>query len=106
MRRSSRSRRKPSSRRQGLCRCAQARDRHRAAVPLAFPIWHRAKKRSKLARVVIPDDAPAAHVLRDLVRPPEGMMVVGLSDGSRIFAPAGIDPDAARAQIESGKMAP
>ncbi|MET3995092.1 transposase-like protein [Bradyrhizobium sp. S3.9.2] len=64
------------------------------------------KKRSKLARVVIPDDSPAAHVLRDLVRPPEGMMVIGLADGGRIFAPAGIDPDAVRAQIESGEMAP
>jgi transposase-like protein len=64
------------------------------------------KKRSKLARVAIPDDAPAAHVLRGLVRPPEGMVAVDVTDGRRVFAPVGSDPDAVRAQIESGEMAP
>lgn len=64
------------------------------------------KKRSKLARVAIPDDAPAAHVLRGLVRPPEGMVAVDITDGRRVFAPVGSDPDAVRAQIESGETAP
>ncbi|MDB5688026.1 MAG: hypothetical protein JWR77_2615 [Rhizorhabdus sp.] len=63
-------------------------------------------KRAKLARVVIPDDTPAAHVLRDLVRPPDGMVPVDLANGRRVFAPVGSDPDAVRAQIESGEMAP
>lgn len=63
------------------------------------------KKRSKLARVVIPDHTPAARVLRDLVRPPEGMMVVDLADGRRVFAPVGSDLDTVRAQIESGGLA-
>ncbi|MGJ4951477.1 IS66 family insertion sequence element accessory protein TnpA [Bradyrhizobium sp. HKCCYLS20291] len=59
------------------------------------------KKRSKLARVVLPDDMPAARALRDLVRPPEGMVAVDLVGGRRAFAAAGSDPDAVRAQIES-----
>ncbi|MGC2779902.1 MAG: transposase [Bradyrhizobium sp.] len=59
------------------------------------------KKRSKLARVVVPDDMPAGRVLRDLVRPPEGMMAIDLADGRRVFAPAGSDPDAVRAQIKA-----
>ncbi|MGJ5079283.1 IS66-like element accessory protein TnpA [Bradyrhizobium sp. HKCCYLS3013] len=63
------------------------------------------KKRSRLAHVVLPDDMPAARALRDLVRPPEGMMAVDLQDGRRVFAPAGSDPDAVRAQIESKEAA-
>ncbi len=63
------------------------------------------KKRSELARVVLPGDLPAAQDLRDLVRPPEGMMAVDLADGRRVFAPVGSDPDAVRAQIESGDEA-
>ncbi|MGJ5241551.1 transposase [Bradyrhizobium oligotrophicum] len=63
------------------------------------------KKRSKLARVVLPDDMPAACALRDLVHPPEGMMAVDVNDGRPVFAPAGSDPDAARAQIESTEAA-
>jgi transposase-like protein len=64
------------------------------------------KTRSKLARVVMSDDTPAARLLRDLVRPPEGMMAIDLADGRRVFAPIGNDPDAVRAQIENGEMAP
>ena len=63
------------------------------------------KKRSKLARVLLPDDMPAARALRDLVDPPEGMMAVALHDGRRVFAPVGSDPDAVRAQIESKEAA-
>ncbi|WP_316172083.1 IS66-like element accessory protein TnpA [Bradyrhizobium sp. SZCCHNRI1058] len=63
------------------------------------------KKHSKLAHVVLPDDMPAARALRELVHPPEGMMAVDLADGRRVFAPADSDPDAVRAQIESGETA-
>ncbi|SMX56512.1 protein of unknown function (transposase fragment) [Bradyrhizobium sp. ORS 285] len=49
---------------------------------------------------------PAAGALRDLVRPPEGMVAVDLVDGRRVFAPAGSDPDAERGQIESKETAP
>jgi hypothetical protein len=34
------------------------------------------------------------------------MMAVNLADGRRVFAPIGSDPDAVRAQIENGEMAP
>jgi len=54
---------------------------------------------------VLPDDTPEAHVLRDLVRTPEGMMAVDPADGRRVFAPSGSDPDAVRAQIERGETA-
>lgn len=64
------------------------------------------KKRSELARVVLPDDMSETRALRDLMRPPEGMIAVDLADGRRLFAPAGSDPDALRAQIESGDAAP
>ena len=63
------------------------------------------KRRSKLARVVLPDDMPTVRALRDLVRPPEGMVAVDLVDGRRVFAPSGSDPDAVRAQIESKEAA-
>jgi hypothetical protein len=63
------------------------------------------KKRSKLARVMISGDTPTSRVLRDLVRPPEGIMSVDLADGRRVFIPVDSDPDAVRAQIESGDTA-
>ena len=63
------------------------------------------KKRAKLVPVAVADDI-AARVLRDLVQPPEGMMAVDLPDGRRVFATAGSDPDAVRARVESGEIAP
>jgi transposase-like protein len=63
------------------------------------------KKRAKLAHVVLADDAAETQVLRDLARPPEGMMAVDLADGRRVFAPVGSEPDAVRAQIDSGGIA-
>ena len=63
------------------------------------------KKRAKLVLVAVADDI-AARVLRDLVQPPEGMMAVDLPDGRRVFATAGSDPDAVRARVESGEIAP
>nr|WP_316226788.1 transposase [Bradyrhizobium sp. SZCCHNS3052] len=43
------------------------------------------RKRAKFARALLPDDRPIAHTLRDLVRPPEGMMAIELADGRRVF---------------------
>jgi len=63
------------------------------------------KKRAKLAPVALADETTAARVLRDLVQPPEGMMAVDLPDGRRVFAPAGSDPDAVRARVESREIA-
>jgi len=64
------------------------------------------KKRAKLVPVALTDDMAAARVLRDLVQPPEGMVTVDLPDGRRVFATAGSDPDAVRARVESGEIAP
>jgi len=64
------------------------------------------KKRATLVPVALADDIAAARVLRDLVQPPEGLMTVDLSDGRRVFATAGSDPDAVRARVESGEIAP
>jgi transposase-like protein len=63
------------------------------------------KNHAKLAHVALADTAAETQVLRNLVRPPEGMVAVDLADGSRVFAPVGGDPDAVRAQIESGEIA-
>ncbi|MBK5652216.1 transposase [Bradyrhizobium sp. UASWS1016] len=60
--------------------------------------------RSKLARVALADTAAETRVLRNLVRSPEGMVAVELADGGRVFAPVGSDPDAVRAQIDSGEI--
>lgn len=59
------------------------------------------KKRAKLAPVALTDDTPAALLLRDLVQPPDGMTAIDLPDGRRVFAPAGSDPAAVRAHLES-----
>lgn len=56
-----------------------------------------ARKAPELATVALAGGAenepPALAALRDLVRPPDGMMVVELDDGRRVFAPAGSDPE-------------
>ncbi|WP_249164412.1 IS66-like element accessory protein TnpA [Bradyrhizobium jicamae] len=64
------------------------------------------KKRAEFAPVALLDDAGPARLPRDLVQPPAGMVAVDLADRRRVFAPIGSDPDAVRAQIESGEMAP
>jgi transposase-like protein len=64
------------------------------------------KKRAKLVPVALADDMASARVLQDLVRPPAGMMAVELTDGRRVFAPAGSDPDAVRARVEREEIAP
>jgi len=59
------------------------------------------KKRAKLVPVALPDDTPATLALQKLVQPPDGMIAVDMPDGRRMFAPAGSDPDAVRAQAGS-----
>jgi hypothetical protein len=64
------------------------------------------KKRAKLAPVVLTDGTPAARLLQDLLQPPDGMMVVDLTDGRRVFAPIGSDPAVVRTQAGCGEIAP
>ena len=61
------------------------------------------KKAAKLATVALPragiggSSTPA--VLHDLLQAPDGMTPVQLSDGRRVFAPEGSDPDAVRQHV-------
>ncbi|MFG1352636.1 IS66 family insertion sequence element accessory protein TnpA [Xanthobacter autotrophicus] len=64
------------------------------------------KKRAKLAPVALTDGTPAARLLQDLLQPPDGMMVVDLTDGRRVFAPIGSDPAVVRTQAGCGEIAP
>ncbi|MFG1392331.1 IS66-like element accessory protein TnpA [Xanthobacter agilis] len=64
------------------------------------------KKRAKLAPVALDEGTPAARVLHDLMQRPDGMIAVELADGRRVFAPVGSDPDAVRAHVERGEIAP
>ncbi|MPZ40587.1 MAG: transposase [Rhizobiales bacterium] len=60
-------------------------------------------KRAKLAPVAVADEGAGASstpvVLHDLLQPPDGMTAVELSDGRRVFAPVGSDPDAVRRHV-------
>jgi transposase-like protein len=60
-------------------------------------------KRSRLARVEVANEASGASspplVLHDLLQTPDGMAVVELPDGRRVFAPADADPDVVRRHI-------
>ena len=64
------------------------------------------KKRARLAPIALPDDTAAVRLLQSLVRPPDGMAAVELSDGRRVFAPIGSDPDAVRTQVKNGETTP
>lgn len=57
------------------------------------------KKRARLAPVAKVDEPESIAVLHDLLQPPDGMTAVELSDGRRVFAPEGSDPDAVRAHV-------
>ena len=46
-----------------------------------------------------------ALVLHDLLRAPDGMTVVDLPDGRRVFAPLGADPEAVRRRVMGQEMA-
>ena len=63
------------------------------------------KKQAKLASVTLATDAAAALALQKLVQPPDGMMAIELPDGRRVFAPAGSDPAAVLAFVDSGGTA-
>lgn len=57
------------------------------------------KKRARLAPVAKVDEPASVAVLHDLLQPPDGMTVVELVDGRRVFAPEGSDPDTVRAHV-------
>ena len=86
---------------------AQVCRRHGIATSLLFR-WRvqfglTARKAPRLATVALADGAanevPALAALRDLVRPPDGMMMIELEDGRRVFAPAGISPAELKRQL-------
>jgi len=68
-----------------------------------------ARKALQLATVAIADGAanevPALAALRDLVRPPDGMMAIELEDGRRVFAPTGSSPAAVKRQLAGKEKA-
>ncbi|OKO83773.1 transposase [Bradyrhizobium sp. NAS96.2] len=63
------------------------------------------RMRAKLAAVKVAGAQSATLVLHDLLQPPDGMTVVELEDGRRVFAPIGSDPDAVRRQVIEGETA-
>jgi transposase-like protein len=69
--------------------------RHGIATSLLFR-WRSDRSKGTLATVALADGAtnevPALAALRDLVRPPNGMMAIELDDGRRVFVPAGSSP--------------
>jgi hypothetical protein len=46
----------------------------------------------------------APLILHDLLRSPDGMTAVELTDGRRVFAPEGSDPNAVRRQVTEREM--
>ena len=87
--------------------------RHGIATSLLFR-WQvqfglTARKALQLATVAIADGAanevPALAALRDLVRPPDGMMAIELEDGRRVFAPTGSSPAAVKRQLAGKEKA-
>jgi hypothetical protein len=69
-----------------------------------------ARKAPEVVTVALSDSAAnessALAVLRDLVRPPDGMMAIELDDGRRVFAPEGSNPAAVKRQLAKGKTSP
>jgi transposase-like protein len=90
-----------------VCRC------HGVATSMVF---HRrvdfglsARKAPQLVTVALDDGAanelPALAVLRDLVRPPDSMMVIEVGDGRRVFAPAESSPAEVKRQLAKREKA-
>ena len=86
---------------------AQVCRRHGVATSMVFR-WRvdfglNARKAPQLVMVALSDGAAnepsALAVLRDLVRPPDGMMAVELDDGRRVFAPEGSNPAAVKRRL-------
>jgi transposase-like protein len=87
--------------------------RHGIATSLLFR-WRvqfglTARNAPQLATVALADGAtnkvPALAALRDLVRPPNGMMAIELEDGPRVFAPAGSSPAEVKRQFAGKEKA-
>ncbi|WP_176476976.1 hypothetical protein [Mesorhizobium sp. WSM4313] len=92
---------------------AQVCRRHGIATSMAFR-WREdfgltARKAPELALVDIADGAesepPALAALRDLVRPPDGMVAIELDDGRRVFAPAGASAAAVKRHLAGKEKA-
>ncbi|WP_292155850.1 hypothetical protein [Mesorhizobium sp.] len=92
---------------------AQVCRRHGIATSMAFR-WREefgltARKAPELALVELADggenEPPALAALRDLVRPPDGMVAIELDDGRRVFAPAGATPAAVKRQLAGKEKA-
>ncbi|WP_027545504.1 transposase [Bradyrhizobium sp. WSM2254] len=62
------------------------------------------RARAKLVAVKVTGAQSEALVLNDLLQPPDGMTVVELDDGRRVFAPMGSDPDAVRRHVIEQEM--
>jgi hypothetical protein len=69
-----------------------------------------ARKAPQLVTVALADGAanevPALAALRDLMRPPDGMMAIELDDGQRVFAPEGSNPVAVKRRLAKGETSP
>jgi transposase-like protein len=85
--------------------------RHGVATSMVFR-WRvdfglTARKAPQLATVALADgganEPPALAVLRNLVRPPDGMMAIELDDGRRVSAPEGSNPAAVKQRLAKGE---
>lgn len=92
---------------------AQVCRRHGIATSMAFR-WREefgltARKKPELALVELADGAesepPALAALRNLVRPPDGMVAIELDDGRRVFAPAGASAAAVKRHLAGKEKA-
>jgi transposase-like protein len=63
------------------------------------------RSRAKLVAVKVTGTQSGTLVLNDLLQPPDGMTVVQLDDGRRVFAPMGSDPDAVRRHVNEQEIA-
>jgi transposase-like protein len=63
------------------------------------------RARAKLVAVKVTGAHSGTLVLNDLLQPPDGMTVVELDDGRRVFAPMGSDPNAVRRHVIEQEIA-
>jgi transposase-like protein len=87
--------------------------RHGVATSMVFR-WRvdfglSAGKAPQLVTVALADgetnEVPALAVLRDLVRPPDGMKAIELDDGRRVFAPTDSSPVAVKRHLAKREKA-
>ncbi|MCP1968196.1 IS66-like element accessory protein TnpA [Bradyrhizobium elkanii] len=92
---------------------AQVCRRHGVATSMVFR-WRAefgltARKAPQLATVTfaggVANEPAALAALRDLVKPPDGMMAIELEDGRRVFAPVGSNPTAVKRQLAGRETA-